>query len=219
KDNGATAYTTDVVVNNVAPTATLSNDGPVNEGSPATASFSNKLDPSTADTTAGFRYQYHCDGSAFGSAPDNATADTSDSHQCTFNDNGTYTVRARIIDKDNGARSDANTSELHTLASTASLPNDDPVNEGSPATASFSNKLDPSTADPTSTLLPYTTLFRSAFGSAPDYATADTSDSHQCTFNDNGTYTVRARIIDKDNGATAYTTDVRSEERRGRERV
>src|SRR5204863_3973272 len=90
-----------VHIANVAPTADLANDGPVNEGSPATVSFSNKFDPSSADTTAGFRYQYHCDGSAFGSAADYATADTSDSYQCTFADNGTYTVRARIIDKDN----------------------------------------------------------------------------------------------------------------------
>src|SRR5205814_639658 len=194
--------------NNVAPTATLSNDGPVNEGSPATASFSNKLDPSTADTTAGFRYQYHCDGSAFGSAPDYATADTSDSHQCTFDDNGTYTVRARIIDKDNDIGSASSSESVNNVAPTASIASYGPATEGSLTTASSSNSPDPRTADTTAGFRYQYHCDGSAFGSAPDYATADTSDSHQCTFDDNGTYTVRARIIDKDNGATAYTTDV-----------
>src|SRR5439155_11031161 len=145
----ASAYPTDLVIDVHTSAVPISNDGPVNEGSPATASFSNKLDPSTADTTAGFRYQYHCDGSAFGSAPDYATADTSDSHQCTFDDNGTYTVRARIIDKDNGATAYTTDVVVNNVAPTATLSNDGPVNEGSPATASFSNKLDPSTADTT----------------------------------------------------------------------
>ena len=51
KDGGFTQYTTVVTVDDVAPTATLSNDGPVDEGSPATVSFSNQLDPSNADTS------------------------------------------------------------------------------------------------------------------------------------------------------------------------
>ena len=50
--NGDTATTTTVTVNNVAPTADFTNDGPVDEGSPATVSFSNQFDPSSADATA-----------------------------------------------------------------------------------------------------------------------------------------------------------------------
>src|SRR5204862_177473 len=92
KDNGFTSSTTDVHVTNVAPTADLTNDGPVGEGSPATVSFSNQLDPSSVDTAAGFRYEYHCDGSAFG-APDYASACPSASLSRSFNDQGVYTVR------------------------------------------------------------------------------------------------------------------------------
>ena len=50
-----------VTVNNVAPTALLGNDGPVNEGSPATITFSGQTDPSTDDVAAGLRYAYACD--------------------------------------------------------------------------------------------------------------------------------------------------------------
>src|SRR5207247_1100639 len=100
KDGGASEYTATVNVNSVPPTATLSNDGPVNEGSRATIYFTSQSDPSMADTAAGFRYEYHCDGSVFGPAS-YAAASTSATSQCTFNNEGTYTVRARIIDKDN----------------------------------------------------------------------------------------------------------------------
>src|SRR5207237_9189664 len=55
-----------------------------------------------------------------------------------------------------------------------------------------------------STSVPDTTLFRSP----TLYSGAGTGDSHQCTFDDNGTYTVKARIFDKDNGYTTYSTDV-----------
>src|SRR5207237_9396456 len=40
------------------------------------------------------------------------------------------------------------------------------------------------------------------------YAGAGTSGSTTCSFNDHATYTVKARIIDKDGGATEYTTSV-----------
>src|SRR5258708_16359412 len=55
---GSTDYTTTVVVNNVAPTGTISNNGPVNEGSSATAQITGVTDPSNADTAAGFRYSF-----------------------------------------------------------------------------------------------------------------------------------------------------------------
>ena len=55
----------EVTVDNVAPTATLGNDGPLVEGSSANVSFSGQSDASKADTTAGLRYAFHCDGSPF----------------------------------------------------------------------------------------------------------------------------------------------------------
>src|SRR5207248_3238643 len=61
KDNGSDTKTFKVTVANVPPTATLGNNGPVDEGSPAAISFSAQHDPSSADTSAGFHYAYACD--------------------------------------------------------------------------------------------------------------------------------------------------------------
>ncbi len=62
KDGGVStpASTFLVTVINVAPTATLANDGPINEGSPVNVRFSDQLDPSDADTSAGFHYAFSC---------------------------------------------------------------------------------------------------------------------------------------------------------------
>ena len=48
----------------------------------ASESFGGQHDPSGADTAAGFHYEFHCDGSAFGPA-DYATADPASIHACT----------------------------------------------------------------------------------------------------------------------------------------
>src|SRR5205823_12338996 len=90
-----------VPVANVPPTASLGNGGPFDEGSLATVTFTSQHDPSGADTAAGFHYAFSCtngdlSGSTYG------TAGTSASAQCAFVDNGTYTVKGRIIDKDGG---------------------------------------------------------------------------------------------------------------------
>jgi hypothetical protein len=102
-DGGADTDSTTVTVNNVTPTATLSNDGPRTVGSAVTISFSDQDDASDPDEQAGLRYEYRCDGSSFTGPPDYATASTNATTTCTFPDSGTYTVRARIIDRDGGA--------------------------------------------------------------------------------------------------------------------
>jgi hypothetical protein len=91
-----------VNVQNTNPTATISNDGPVNEASPVTINFSENYDWSAADTVAGFHYAFACDGSELEEAA-YATSGTSASQQCIFDDGpSSHTVRARIFDKDGG---------------------------------------------------------------------------------------------------------------------
>src|SRR5207248_2002415 len=68
KDGGKTTYGGNADVRNVAPTATFSNNGPINEGGSATVSFTSPSDPSTADTSAGFHYAYACDNGSLASA-------------------------------------------------------------------------------------------------------------------------------------------------------
>ena len=80
--SGSAAFT--VTVANVAPTATLTNNGPVSEGSPATVSFSAQSDPSNADTTAGFHYAYSCSNGDLSGSTYAGTAGSTASTTCTF---------------------------------------------------------------------------------------------------------------------------------------
>jgi hypothetical protein len=92
---GVSTVTFALVVTNVAPTAVLSNSGPVTYGEAVTVSFGGQFDPSPADTAAGFTYAYSLDGTTF-------TPGTSSS--ASFNLNaGTYTIHGRIADKDGGS--------------------------------------------------------------------------------------------------------------------
>ncbi|TML67006.1 MAG: hypothetical protein E6G14_13655 [Actinobacteria bacterium] len=96
KDGGFTEYTPSVHVDNVAPTATLANDGPINEGASATVSFSNKFDPSGPDTTAGFHYAYACDGSSLAGST-YAGSSAIDHTSCSFDDGpSSHTVKAPL---------------------------------------------------------------------------------------------------------------------------
>jgi len=107
-DGGSDTQTFTVTVNNVAPTATLNNDGPVNEGSSANVSFTGQFDPSSADIAAGFRYAYDFDNDGAFEVGDGTYAGsvTSDSQMVSAaqlaDGPSVRTVRARIIDQDGG---------------------------------------------------------------------------------------------------------------------
>ena len=101
---------------NVPPTADMTNDGAIDEGGTATVSLTNPFDPSSDDTTAGFRYAFNCDG---GSLPDTyAAADASNHTTCTFHDDGSYTVAGRIFDKDDGYVEYSTTVHVRNVAPT-----------------------------------------------------------------------------------------------------
>jgi hypothetical protein len=89
--------TSQVVVNNVAPTAIISSAGTFTYGQNATVGFSNPTDPSPDDTAAGFRYSF---GLSTGELASNyLAADVSSSWSAQLAV-GTYTVYGRIFDKD-----------------------------------------------------------------------------------------------------------------------
>ena len=100
-DDGGLSDTdqTTVEVLNVAPTAIFANiSGAVNEGETTTLAFSNQFDPSAADAAASFWYSYDCtDDGTFEISDDSAA-----SFVCHYPDNGTFTARGRIKDKDGG---------------------------------------------------------------------------------------------------------------------
>src|SRR5205823_2122176 len=133
---------------NVAPTANLSaTPNPVNEGSSVFASLDNALDPSNTDTSAGFHYAFDCEGGSLAAATYGSSG-ASQSTTCTYDDGlSVHSVSARIFDKDGDSTFASTSVQVDNVPPTADLTNDGPVNEGSPATASFSNQHDPSTAD------------------------------------------------------------------------
>jgi PKD repeat protein len=121
-DGGSDMQSFQVAVGNVAPTAVLTNNGPVNEGSSATVSFSGQFDPSTTDTAAGFRYAYDLDnngtfdvgnGTYAGSV---ATSSQLVSAALLADGPGTRTVKARILDKDGGFTDYTTTITINNVA-------------------------------------------------------------------------------------------------------
>ena len=109
-DSGGGTDTQSFMVNvsNVAPLAALGNDGPVDEGSSATVSFSGQIDPSSDDTSAGFRYAYDFDNDGTFEVGDGTFAgsviDANQVVPASFLSDGpaTVTVSGRILDDDGG---------------------------------------------------------------------------------------------------------------------
>jgi hypothetical protein len=212
-DNATGLFTTfDVHVNNVDPTATLSNNGPINEGGSATISCSNQLDASPTDTTAGFHYAFSCTNASLAGAT-YAGSGTSSTVDCDFDDPGTQTVRARIIDKDNGF------TEYTTVVTVNNVAPDDiavslltgAIDEGQLA-GLRGTFTDPGTLDThtvtidwgdgsTDTVLTLTLGARS-FGASHRYVDDDPTGTP------NDDYTITVTVSDDDSGSDSTTTDI-----------
>src|SRR5205823_2978307 len=147
KDGGSGSATFKVTVANVSPTASLGNNGPANEGSPATVSFSGQSDPSGADTSAGFHYSIACDGLAGSLATTYAGATDGASKPCTFADNGSYTVKGRILDKDGGSNTYDTTVVVNNVKPSLSPPTDDTGVEGASKSFGLGSFADPGAND------------------------------------------------------------------------
>ena len=196
KDGGSNEYTVTGVINNANPTATFSATDPVDEGSPITIALSNPSDPSSADTTAGFTYAFSCDGTTFGPASVTAT------DSCATTDDGSRTVRGKIVDKDLGATTYSATLSVVNIAPTAtfSAPTT-PVDEGSSVALALTGGTDPSTADMTAGL-------DYAFDCGTGYGPYGAATTKACPTTDDGTLTVHGKVRDKDGASTEYTRTV-----------
>jgi hypothetical protein len=87
-------------VSEVAPTATISNNGPVNVGTPLTVSLGNAYDPIPADNSAGFHYSFAL--TEAGLSKSYTTTGTTPNATYNFATAGTYTVWGRILDVNGG---------------------------------------------------------------------------------------------------------------------
>ena len=167
---GISTTTFTLTVNNVAPSASFDADfTTINEGGQVIVSFANQSDPSGNDTAAGFRYAYACDGSSLAGAT-YAASGTTASKVCVLDDNATspYTIRARIIDKDEGFTEFTKTVTVNDVAPIATFNVLSAANEGAPVAVSFTNPLDPSQADTTAG-------FHYAFGCDGNFAALPTA--------------------------------------------
>jgi hypothetical protein len=112
QDGGIDSRTSKIDVMNVAPTAALGDDGPVNEGESFQISLSNVDDVSPVDRAADFEYAFDC-GSGFGSFS------TTSSRSCPpTDDNGSKPVSGKVRDKDGGVRQYDGTVTVKNVAPT-----------------------------------------------------------------------------------------------------
>ncbi len=196
-----------IAVTNVAPTASLANNGPIAEGSTGTVTFSGQADASPIDQAAGFTYSYDFDNDGAFEITGSASASATVPAAYLAEGPGIRTVGSRIIDKDGGFNDYTTTISITNVAPSATLSAGSPINEGSSSEVTFSSPLDPSSVD---TAAGFHYAFSCTDGSlaGATYAGSGTSPTINCLFDDNGNYTVRARIIDEDDGFTEYTATV-----------
>jgi hypothetical protein len=186
--------TTEVNISNVAPIATFNAPGSLNEGDDFTLSLTNPLDPSSADTTAGFEYAFDC-GAGSGYSPFSFTS----TPVCTTTDNGIRAVGGRIRDKDGGVTGYTASVTVNNVAPTVgSIAVDSLVPVGTTVNAD-SDFWDPGTADT------HTAEWDWGDGTAPDPGTVDPEPgggggeafgSH--TYSAAGVYTIVLTVTDDD---------------------
>ena len=191
-------YETTVHVSNVAPAATLVAPADGDEGHALSFSLAEVSDPSGADS-AGLTYSFDFDGDGVYEVVGGSPAV---SH--VFDDNGDYTVHARVSDKDGGSSEYSALVAIRNVAPhLGQFTDDNPVAEGSLVTLSFGGQEDPSAAD---TLAGF--IYSYDFDGDGVFEVSGRSPSATHAFNDNGVYTVRGRVTDKDGGSTDYATEI-----------
>jgi len=138
KDGAFTDYLTSIEILNVAPTASLTNSGPVVEGSTATVTLANQADASRADTTTGFTYSFDFDQDGVFDVVNSLVATAT--VPASYLDDGpaTRSVGARITDKDGGFTDYATTIEIFNAAPSLVIRGAASVQEGAVYTLGLS---------------------------------------------------------------------------------
>ena len=190
-----------VTGNYAYPTATFASNGAVGEGSPATISFTGQSHPFGGTP---FHYAYACDNSSLASSTYAVNSTTQAFMTCTFNNNGTYTIRGRIIDKNDGY-TEYTTSQIvnnvaPTILSVTANPSV-PISLGGVVTV-MATFTDPGTADTHTCDFAWddTTTTTGVPGS-----TGSGSCSAPHTYAATGVYTVTVTVTDGDGGSATGT--------------
>src|SRR5207245_939757 len=207
KDGGPGTTTFTVNVANVNPTATLSNNGPIDEGGNATITFSTPFDPSSTDSAAGFHYAFSCTNGSLAGAT-YAGSGSTPSQLCSYADNGTYTVRGRIIDKDDGYSEYTTIVTVNNVAPSVTPPSNQTANEGASTAFNLGSFSDPGVNDNPWAVdvnwgdsSPHTTFTTSTQGALG-------TQSHTYADNTPGGYTVTVTVADKDGGSDSKSFNI-----------
>lgn len=203
KDGDSNTYTTTVTVNNVAPTATIANSGPITEGLSATVSLGSAHDPSPADTAAGFRYSFAL--SAADLAGSYSIAGTAASQSFAFGDNGSFTVHGRIFDVDGDYTDYSTVVSVSNVPPTVSLSGPATAQAGSPVTVTAT------ASDPAGANDPLTYTFNVTKDGVP-YPFTPQGNEVTFTPDDSGDYVVAVTVDDGDGGSAGaqHTVQVAS---------
>jgi uncharacterized delta-60 repeat protein len=114
------AATVNLSITNVAPTAVLTNNGPVFAGAAAAVTFSQQNDPGAADRAAGFRYSFDIGNDGTFEITD--AASPSAAVPASFLAGaGTVTVKGVIKDKDNASNEYTTTLVVHPAPAPGSV--------------------------------------------------------------------------------------------------
>ncbi|MDQ6717586.1 MAG: lamin tail domain-containing protein [Gemmatimonadota bacterium] len=194
KDGGVAHYSGAVVINNVAPTAVFSNNGPRDEGTGFTLRLDGVVDPGPADVAAGFQYRFDC-----GNGP--GAWQFSPSAFCPAADNGTFSVSGEVKDKDGASTIYNSAVVVNNVAPTADFTNNGPVNEGSSYTLTLANGTDVSSVDVAAGL-------QYRFDCGTGFGSWGSSPSASCPAPNHGTFNVAGEIRDKDLGVSSYAGSV-----------
>ncbi len=187
-DGASNVATTSVTVADVAPTATFNAPADVNEGSVATISL-------TTPSAANARYSFDC-GSGYGAIGTAASA------ACQTADNGSVTVKGRIVNAGNDDLFTEYTAEIdvRNVAPTAVLTHNGPVSEGTAIQLQLG-----SFADVAADLAAGLTF---AFDCGSGYGAIGGASTASCPTSDNGAVQVKGKVLDKDGGETVYSAMV-----------
>jgi hypothetical protein len=186
---------TTVTVTNVNPSiASVSNSGPVNEGSSATIAVTATDPAGAADPLS---YSFDCgDDGTFEVGPQ-----VESSASCTFADEGTNTVRTRVTDGDSGLATGTTAVSVVNVAPVITATNGptDPVRLGA-AAAVGATFTDPGTGDAHSCTFTWDDGQPATTVAAPGTGSGSCSASH--TYTAAGVYTVGVTVADGDGGTS-----------------
>ena len=145
EDNGTGASgsaTFQVTVANLPPVISNVNaESPINEGDSSTVTVTASDPAGVADPLS---YEFDCDGNnVFEVGPQ-----ASNSHNCPFADNGTFTVNVRVTDGDGGADTGSDTVVVQNVPPAVTAPANQTASEGTSETFDLGSFTDPGDDEP-----------------------------------------------------------------------